>query len=324
MTVGQWLDEWLENDIKPRLTANTYTTYKSVLDQHLKPMLGGYLLQKLTPLHIRHYYSESKLAQRTLTVHHTILTSSLKAAISSGYLRTNVAIQVTNRPRIASSDDVLHNVWNADEASRFLTTVKETMSAQFIAFFALALDSGARKQELLALRWTDIDLATGTLRIERQLLGRDQNGLVTSLPKGKRARTLDLSDETVKLLKEHKSHQSEVKLKNRLHYVDYGLVFAQDWELKSSSRAELGAPMYRMTIDSRLKKLCEAAKVKKITCHGLRHSSATLLLAAGVAPHVVQRRLGHKKVEMTLNIYSHVLPSMQQDAAKRLATLLHG
>jgi integrase len=73
-----------------------------------------------------------------------------------------------------------------------------------------------------------------------------------------------------------------------------------------------------------LTRLCKAAKVKPITVHGLRHTSATLLLSAGIPAHVVQRRLGHKKVEMTLNLYAHVLPSMQQDAASRLATLLHG
>jgi integrase len=79
-----------------------------------------------------------------------------------------------------------------------------------------------------------------------------------------------------------------------------------------------------MAVNKLLKVMCKAAGVRQITPHGLRHTSATLSLSAGVPAHVVQRRLGHKKIEITLNIYSHVLPSMQEDAASRLATLLHG
>jgi integrase len=88
--------------------------------------------------------------------------------------------------------------------------------------------------------------------------------------------------------------------------------------------ADLGAGLAPWCINTHLMRLCKVAKVKPITVHGLRHTCATLLLAAGVPPHVVQRRLGHKKIEMTLNLYAHCLPSMQTDAASRLAILLHG
>ena len=111
---------------------------------------------------------------------------------------------------------------------------------------------------------------------------------------------------------------------NRKVYHDHGLVFAQAWEQHTSKKSYLGAPLHEMWLNKRLKAFCETGKVRAIKAHGLRHTSATLLLAAGVAPHVVQRRLGHKKVEMTLNLYAHVLPSMQADAATRLASLLHG
>jgi integrase len=116
----------------------------------------------------------------------------------------------------------------------------------------------------------------------------------------------------------------EVKMANRNHYHDYGLIFAQSWEHVSGKSADLGAGLAKWGINKNLVRLCAIAKVRPITVHGLRHTSATLLLAAGVPPHVVQRRLGHKRVEMTLNLYAHVLPSMQADAASRLAVLLHG
>jgi integrase len=139
---------------------------------------------------------------------------------------------------------------------------------------------------------------------------------------------MDLSEETILLLKEHKRVQAEVKLKNRLHYQDHGLMFAHGYEDLNDKHAVLGSPLCYTGIGRRLshptKGLCKLSGVKRITSHGLRHTCATLLLSAGVPPHVVQRRLGHSKVEMTLNIYSHVLPSMQTDAAQRLAALLHG
>jgi integrase len=99
-------------------------------------------------------------------------------------------------------------------------------------------------------------------------------------------------------------------------------MFAQSWE-HHAGRSYLGAALSPGCVNAKLDEMCAAAKVPRITVHGLRHTCATLLLAAGVPPHVVQRRLGHKRVEMTLNQYAHVLPSMQADAAARLALLLH-
>ncbi len=108
-------------------------------------------------------------------------------------------------------------------------------------------------------------------------------------------------------------------MKNRTVYKDYDLVFTQTWDVGSI----LGGPLHVSSLERLLQRSCKASNVKAITPHGLRHTCATLLLAAGVPAHVVQRRLGHRRVEMTLNIYSHVLPSMQQDAAAKLAALLH-
>ena len=332
LTVGAWLDDWLEKAIRPpRCAPNTYRTYCDNVKLHLKPGLGHLLLQQLTPLHVERYYTDMsvKLAPGTVALHHGILTSALNAAVNAGVLRNNVAKRATNKPRARGSEDVLHNVWTVDEARRFLSAVKQEGNAQYAALFSLALDGGLRKAELLGLQWKDID-ASRNMRVERQLLKWGKDGvtgahkLVTSLPKGKRARSLDLSEETVLLLREHKRQQAEVKLKNRLQYSDHGLVFAQAWEQQNGKHAVLGGPLSRSTVSAQLERLCRVAGVKRITVHGLRHTSATLLLSAGVPAHVVQRRLGHRSIEITLNLYAHVLPSMQADAAQRLSVLLHG
>jgi integrase len=138
-------------------------------------------------------------------------------------------------------------------------------------------------------------------------------------------RTVDLSPETVTLLREHKRHQAELKMANRTIYKDHGLVFAREWGERWNRRDFLGSPLQANNIGEReFAKIIKASSVRRISIHGLRHTSATLLLKAGVAAHVVQRRLGHKRIEMTLGIYAHALPSMQQDAARRLGALLHG
>jgi integrase len=324
------LDEWLDKAIRPpRRAPLTYTTYAGVVKNYLKPAFGHVLLQQLTPLLVERYYADSKLAQRTVGVHHAILTTALKAAVTSGILRHNVANRATNKPNMrTTTSDVRKNCWSRDEAFTFLATVRQEGNAQNLAFFALALDGGLRIGELLGLRWTDLE--GNTLSVDRQLLrrGKDEETgkdcLITSLPKTRRTLRMDLSEETVSLLREHKRQQAELKLKNRLRYADHGLMFAQQWEQMQSKHATLGWPLNRTSVGTMLTRLCNVADVKRISPHGMRHTCATLLLLAGVQPHVVQRRLGHASVEMTLNVYSHVLPSMESDAASRLSKLLHG
>jgi integrase len=321
LTVGQYLDEWLVTAVKPRRAANTYYAY-TVIVKHLKRAFGDVPLQKLSPMQIERYYADSKLAPASLALHHAVLSTALKAAVLKGILRSNAASRVANKPHIVSKGDVLKNVWTADEARLFLQTVKDQAGEQDAALFAVALDSGARKSELLGLKWTDFD--GNKMRIERQLATGGLKDPTYTTPKRGGVRSIDLSDETIQLLQNHKRKQAELKMANRTRYRDHGLVFAQAWEHINSTNSLIGAPLHHNAVNKRLTSLARTAGVKAIKPHGLRHTCATLLLLAGVPAHVVQRRLGHTKVEMTLNIYSHVLPSMQEDAASRLATLLHG
>ncbi len=216
-------------------------------------------------------------------------------------------------------------MWTEDGARKFLKAVKESENRQDAALFALALDGGLRRGELRGLLWKDLN--GSTLRVERQLFDAvETNGvfaLDTTLPKGKCARTIDLSDETLSLLREHKRQQAELKLKNRLHYVDLGLMFAQGWEEQGSKNAKLGLPLSVSWLKNRLARVCKESGVKRISPHGLRHTCTTLLMLANVPVVVVAKRLGHASPAMTLNIYSHALPSMQKDAASRLQRVLH-
>lgn len=264
----------------------------------------------------RYHHSKSALSNATLRLHHTVSTAALRIAKRDKLVRDNAALEATERPK--KHEERSLNSWDTEEARKVLVAAK-SCSTQTGTFFALALDSGARKAELQGLRWTDINLTTGASRIERQLLKYVPTPEFGPT-KTREPRTLDLSEHTVTLLREHKREQSALKLANRPQYQDNGLVFAQAWV----HRGTLGAPLRGGVITRMLESLIRTSSVRRITVHGLGHTSATLMLAAGVQPHVVQKRLGHSNIRMTLGIYGHVMPAQQQDAAKRLGTLLHG
>ncbi len=234
----------------------------------------------------------------------------------------NVATLVTGKPKSTRDHDGLQ-CWDLDEARAFLVAARAA-GPQPAAFYALALDIGARKNELCGLRWSDLDLDKGTAQIMRQLLSRGHIPEFGPV-KNDTPRTVDLGAETVALLKAHKRAQAEIKMQNRTSYQDHGLVFAKEWGHLYSRKEALGLPLTSGSIGrGEFARIIKAANVRTITVHGLRHTCATLLLKAGVPVHVVAQRLGHKKIQITLDIYAHVLPSMQQDAAERLGALLHG
>lgn len=317
MTVSAWLDEWMKSAITPNKRLRTCETYENVVKQHLKPALGQYRLGDLRASHIQHYYQSSTLAPATIAQHHTILHSALKAAVMQDLIPRNAAALVIGKPkRRADHEDLVANCWDAPEAKAFLAVAKAS-TAQEAAFYATALDSGARKAELCGLKWSDLDVEKRTLSVCRQLVKVKKNG---ELPlfgptKNGKARTIDLDERTVDLLRRHKAQQAEQRLLLGTSYQDQGLIFARDF----------GRPLSMNNLGERsFARLIKAAAVKRITFHGLRHTCATLLLQAGVPVKVVSERLGHKRIEITLNVYAHALPSMQQDAAVKLGRLLHG
>jgi integrase len=135
---------------------------------------------------------------------------------------------------------------------------------------------------------------------------------------------VSLGSATVELLKAHKKRQAELKLANRPSYHDFGLVFAKEWSDIGTRYDTLGQPLQANNLGQKeYARLIKAAGVRRIKFHGLRHTCATLLLQAGQPVHVVSERLGHSKVSMTMEVYAHVLPDMQQNAAAKLGALLH-
>lgn len=324
LTLGAWLKEWLEKAVKPPARrASTYKAYKRTVEKVVGPSwLASIPVQRVKAADLKRFYMEQTVSASTQVGYHGVLHSALKAAVLEGLVSRNVAALVVGKPkRVLNHENIRVQCWTAEEARTFLKAAKAA-GAQPAAFYSVALETGMRKAELCGLKWSDVDLDGGKLRVVRQLVatgptpefGPTKNGL---------PRTIDISPATVQLLRTHKRNQSALKLKNRRQYHDHGLVFAKEWGELSRKHDVLGQPLQMNNIGEReYARLTKAAEVRPITFHGLRHTCATLLFEAGVPVKVIQERLGHKRIEITLDIYAHVLPSMQQVAAAQLAALL--
>ena len=206
---GEWLEEWVVKAIKPPArTLRAYETYRSVIATHLIPKLGGIPLQQLKAADLKRYYTEAgqgddALAPAMLAQHHTIAHSALQAPVLEGLVYRNVAKLVTGKPHApAGRQDALEHCWEAHEAKAFLTAAKAAGS-QPAAFYALALDSGAREGELCGLKWTDVDFVNGRLTIQRQLVKPGPEPVIGPV-KNKTPRTIELSAETIALLLKHR------------------------------------------------------------------------------------------------------------------------
>ena len=311
VTLGEWLDRWLDIAIKPpKRSLTTHKTYVIVINHSIKPHLGTIKLKDLRPSDIQGYYQASPNSETTLCQHHAILSGALNAAITEGLINENAAKQVIGKPKRLSSD-AKNNTWTLEDAQAFLSYIKE-QGPHISAFYCLALDAGMRKGELCGLKWSSVDLDNKKVHVHEQLIWN--NPVAFGPVKNTVPRTIDISEETVKRLRSHKAYQTECKLKYGDMYSDFGLVFSR----------ESGMPLSLTNLNRYFEAHRRNVDVRKITFHGLRHTCATLLLMSGHSPKVIQERLGHKKIEMTLNTYTHVLPSMQQAAADTLGDILHG
>lgn len=317
MPVGEWLDRWLETAIRPRAALRTYKTYKSIVCKHLKPKLGEYQLGELRPDHLDSYYLASPLSPKTLENHHHILNGALTAAVHYKMIQENAAAMTMNKPQTKHhAEEIEAQCWDIEEARAFLKAA-QMAGPQPAAFYRLALESGARKGELCGFKWTDLDMEAGKLTVMRQMIKRWPQP-IWGPPKNKKPRVIDLSPEALVALRRQKAKQAEIKLLAGNTYQDHGLIFAYD-------QPPFGAPLSANNIGQReFLKLIKAAQVRPITFHGLRHTAATLMLKEGIPIKVVAERLGHKKVTITLEIYAHALPSMQQEAARKLGALFGG
>jgi integrase len=309
-TVAQFLEDWLENSQKLAVRPRTYERYAEIVRLHIIPVLGRHKLQKLSAQHVQAFYTKKVnegLAPSTVGVFHSVLHKALDTAVKWNLAARNVCDLVS--PPHAAGFEI--KPLDAEQAQQLLQAARGHPQE---ALFVLALATGMRRGELLALKWQDINLTTGTLQIRRILTRFPGKGYVEAEPKTlKSRRNIIVASCALEALKRHRKRQLEAKLKAGPAWQDHDYVFCTSIGTHLNPSKDALDP---------LKKLLKQAGLPEIRFHDLRHSAATLLLGEGVHPKVVQELLGHSNISMTMDVYSHVLPSMQQDAVSRLNAVL--
>ncbi len=250
------------------------------------------------------------LSARTVRYIHTILRKSLKDAERWSRVARNVA-DLADPPSAGAARAPEIRAWTADQLREFFAAIAND---RLYAAFLLGATTGMRRGEIAGLRWSDVDLTAGRLSV-RQARATVGYEVITSEPKtarGRRVVALDRS--TVAALGEHRRRQLAERIALGPDYNTDDLVFCRPD----------GSPLDPEHFLKRLQRLARDHGLPKTTFHGLRHTSATLALAAGIHPKVVSERLGHGDVSLTLNTYSHAVPGLQEDAAERIADLIVG
>ncbi|MDK2881930.1 MAG: hypothetical protein PWP58_266 [Bacillota bacterium] len=309
LTVGEWLETWLREYKRPALRQEVYENYEMIIRVHLKPTLGGVLLQALRPEMVQHLYNEkaaSGLSPATVRKIHQVLHGALKQAVRNQLVARNVS-EATTLPKLRQTREV--RALTLEEQERFLKALEGNRLA---TAFKVLLGTGLRRGELLALTWRDVDLANATLTV-RQSLVRVKGKLLLQEPKTKTSRrTIPLPDDLVAELKAHKARQNQERLKAGPAYEDNNLVFAN----------ELGQPLDPRSFNRWFYEIRNKAGLPKdVNLHALRHTYATRLLERGVSLKVIQRLMGHSKFDVTADIYSHVAPELERQAVAILDDL---
>lgn len=301
-TLSQYLQDWLETK-KSTLSKSTFMQYQRIVTNHIIPALGNRELIKLSPADIAKFYSalmeEKRLAESTIGDIHKVLTAALNQAVKWDMIVKNPA-SLVQKPKAKKKE---LNTWTQDEAKRFLAVSKNYRT--HIAFL-LALTTGMRQGEILGLRWKDVDFEEGTIQVV-QTLSHDGKELNPGAKTQTGNRRISVDSNTLHELKEHRKLILKEKMKQGAKYTDLDLVIP----------ASNGKPLSPRNLLRTFYLIIEKADVPKITFHDLRHTHATLLLAKGVHPKVVAERLGHADMRVTLEVYSHVLPNIQKDAAEK-------
>ncbi|WP_139490112.1 site-specific integrase [Brevibacillus dissolubilis] len=303
-TLKEFIMEWMETRAKQVLRPSSYDNHLVVIESHIIPDLGDYKLVDLTPAHVQRFYSQKTkqgLSPDYIRYMHNILNKSLKHAAKWELIPKNI-IELVDPPRLRDKEI---QTWTLEEATEFLEYSKNHGERFYIGYL-LAIYTGMRRGEILGLRWKDCNLKQAKASI-RQTLYRTRQGLIFQEPKTKSSkRQISLPQTVVDALNKYRIRQNTRKLSLGTAYHDHDLIVC----------TEDGKPVEPRNFVRHFDRMIKESGSPKIRFHDLRHTHATILLQIGEHPKVVSERLGHSRISVTLDTYSHVLPDMQKDAAE--------
>jgi integrase len=309
VTVEEYMSRWLTDSVQDTVRSTTFERYEQITRKHIVPEVGRVKLKALTPAHVRGLYRKklkAGLSPRTVQYVHVTLHKALKQAVRDGLVRRN-ATEAVKPPQVRREEI------RPLTPEQVKTLFEAAKGDRLEALYVLAVTTGLRQRELFGLKWDDVDMEAGTLQVRRTLTTA-KGGPVLSAPKTKSSRrTVKLSPTALEALRSHLEHQLEEIYRVGSLWRENDLIFA----------SEVGEPLGRQYVTRRcFKPLLVRAGLQQIRFHDLRHTCATLLLSKNVNPKVVSEMLGHATIAITLDTYSHVLPTMQESAAAAMEDAL--
>lgn len=307
MSFKHFAERFMRDYAEPRLAPKTVWRYRQLLEKHILPQIGHLKMDQVRPLHIIELHrtlEEKNLAPRTVLHVHRLVANILQRAVEWQVIAVNPA----RRVRAPSVPRRTARVYDENQVARLLEALEEEPLKYRTAVY-LALASGLRLGELCGLEWQDIDFEAGTLTVARASQWLPGRGVFTKEPKTEESkRTIALPASVLSLLRRYKAQQNEERLKCGELWRGSGRILTT-WN---------GGPVRPETVSQWFKRFLQRHGLPKITFHGLRHTSASLLICDGVPLKVVSERLGHTTIRTTSDIYGHLLKRADTEAAQRL------
>ena len=309
VTLSAFLEHWLADIVRLSVRPKTFVSYRSVVRLHLAPALGDIPLTELRPGDVQAYLNRkaaTRLAPRTVAYHRNILRQALGHAERTELVGRNVA-KLALPPRIPRREV---RPLTPEQARTFLAAIA---GERLRALYVVALGVGLRQGEILGLRWSDVDLLAGTIRV-REALQRVEGVFTFVEPKSVTSRRLlplpAIVREALLAHRERRSAEGAARAGISAEFAD--LVFT----------TTVGTPIDGISVTRRFQRILRAAGLPHQRFHDLRHACASLLLAQGVPARVVMETLGHSQISLTLNTYCHVIPALGREAAERMDEVL--
>jgi len=322
LTVADLLKQWLDGYVKTNCSQRTYDGYEAIIEHHLIPALAHYQLKQLHAQVIQAYYGKAleKLSSRTVHHQHRVLSQALKYAVRQGYLGRNPCDLVDPpSPKGKAMRSLVVQGAKDKETGKYKVVTSEVddllMAAADSYYYPIiytAVSSGLRQAELLGLRWRDIDIASCKISVN-QVLYKRRGVYQFNKPKTKHSRRLvDMTGKLAQFL-------GEYRLERERLYHQLGKTISLDDLVFSNVE---GKPLDPSFLSHTFAKIVRKAGVRDVRFHDLRHTFASLMLLLKVSPKIVSAALGHSSVAFTMDVYSHILPEMQEEAMALLDEVL--
>lgn len=320
ITISEWLEKWLNTYVRGHVKIKTQERYELAVYKHIIPCIGNSDIKKITPLEIQKFINSlyenggengTGLSPRTVNSARTILSSAFKQAVGADIIEKNPV--VFTKPIKAERTNI--HILKKYECQKIVSSAKKETNQSFWIAIVIALETGLRKGEIFGLRWSDIDFEKKCLSVNRTVVTGNHGIQIQNSAKTKSSRrTIDITEMLIKQLLKYRSWQNWYlsNISNVENKPDEFLITSEKGTLKDPNS-------FTYVVFKRI--LRNAGVSEEVRFHDLRHTHATQLLKAGVDIKTVSERLGHTNIRITLDTYTHVLPSMKDNLITKLSGL---